>query len=106
MPDIEVLASREDQAATQRATREREADLRRALRNEGGVPQPEAAAPPPLTLPGGLQERIQRLPPEGFAAFDAAKPETDFQLQQALVLLRGLAAQAVPVAPQRRAAGR
>jgi carboxyl-terminal processing protease len=32
------------------------------------------------------------MPAEGAPAFDAARPETDFQLQQALVLVRGMGA--------------
>ena len=100
-PDIEVLAQRQEATAT--IPREREADLRRALRNEGGVQQPAGAAIPPLQLPAGIAEKVTRLPPEGAPAFDAAKPETDFQLQQATGLLRNLAA---AQAPGRRAAAR
>jgi carboxyl-terminal processing protease len=101
-PDIEVLAQREDAAQTVAARRDREADLRRALRNDNGA-QPQAAPPlPPLNLPAGLVERVQRMPAEGAAAFDPTKPETDHQLQQALSLLRGIAA--APANPQRRAA--
>jgi carboxyl-terminal processing protease len=44
-----VLAQREQ--ATANIPREREADLRRALRNEGNVQQPAGAAIPPLQLP-------------------------------------------------------
>ncbi|MFT8244220.1 S41 family peptidase [Roseomonas sp. BN140053] len=109
-PDVEVLAQRQDTAG-----RDREADLRRALRNDGagtgssapgtgagaGAQNRPAVALPPLNLPAGLSERIQRLPPEDQPAFDLTKPETDFQLQQGLVLVRGLAAQ--PQQPQRRA---
>jgi carboxyl-terminal processing protease len=84
-PDIEVRASRDDNARQ----REREADLRRSLRNEGGV-APNAVQIPPLNLPSGVVERIQAEPPEGAPAFDATKPETDFQLQQALTLIRAL----------------
>ena len=102
-PDIEVLAQREQ--ATANIPREREADLRRALRNQGDVQQPAGAAIPPLQLPPGVAERVTRLPAEGAPAFDPTKPETDFQLQQATQLLRNLAA-----APQqgtgRRAAAR
>ena len=94
-PDVEVLAQRTDTAQ-----RDREGDLRRALRNEGTTPQTRPATPlAPLNLPQGLTERIQRLPPEDAAAFDPTKPETDFQLQQGLVLIRGMTAQP----PQRRA---
>jgi carboxyl-terminal processing protease len=99
-PDIEVLAQREQ--ATANIPREREADLRRALRNEGNVQQqPAGAAIPPLQLPSGVAERVTRLPAEGAPAFDPTKPETDFQLQQATQLLRNLA---VAQGPGRRAA--
>ncbi|MBB5690865.1 S41 family peptidase [Roseomonas alkaliterrae] len=102
-PDIEVLATREDTSAAAIARREREADLRRALRNDNGAQRPQAAAPPPpppMNLPPGLLERVQRMPAEGAPAFDPARPETDHQLQQAVQLLRGIAA---APAPQRRA---
>ena len=89
-PDIEVLAQREQ--ATANIPREREADLRRALRNQGDVQQPAGAAIPPLQLPAGVAERVTRLPGEGAPAFDPTKPETDFQLQQATQLLRNLVA--------------
>ena len=89
-PDIEVLATREETRAGQ-PQRDREADLRRSLRNET---QAETRAPiplPPLNLPAGLVERVVRQPAEGAPAFDPTKPETDHQLQQALMLLRGMA---------------
>ena len=99
-PDIEVLAQREQ--ATANIPREREADLRRALRSESNVQQqPAGAAIPPLQLPAGVAERVTRLPAEGAPAFDPTKPETDFQLQQATQLLRNLA---VAQGPGRRAA--
>ena len=91
-PDIEVLAIRPDANTAQR---DREADLRRALRNEGeGRAQQQQAAPPlpPLNLPAGVQERVTRLPPEGAPAFDPTKPETDYQLQQAVGFVRAWAA--------------
>ena len=105
-PDIEVRAARQEAATQANATtttpppreREREADLRRALRNEGAVTATPQAAPPPLNLPAALVERIQRQPPEGFPTLDPTKPETDFQLQQGLVLIRAMGA-----TPQRRA---
>ena len=54
-PDIEVLATREDPANTAAMRRDREADLRRALRNDNGAGQQQAAPPPlpPLNLPAG-----------------------------------------------------
>ena len=102
-PDIEVLAARPDPNAPQR---DREADLRRALRNdgEGGTRQQQAAPPPPLpplNVPQSVIDRVVRMPAEGAPAFDPARPETDHQLQQAVQFLRNLAA--APGQPQRRA---
>jgi carboxyl-terminal processing protease len=98
-PDIEVRPTRQDpQQASAPPQRDREADLRRSLRNDGAAAPTPSVTPPPLNLPAGVAERIQRQPPEGFPAFDPTKPETDFQLQQALVLARALAG-----SPQRRA---
>ena len=103
-PDIEVLAQRQEAAAA--IPREREADLRRALRNEGAVQQPaNTPAIPPLNLPAGVVEKVSRLPAEGAPAFDPTKPETDFQLQQAIGLLRNMAG-AQAAAPGRRAAAK
>ncbi|MFC7735069.1 S41 family peptidase [Roseomonas sp. GCM10028921] len=102
-PDIEVLAQRED--AQQNRERDREADLRRALRNDNsgapaqGVNARPPAPLPPLNLPSGLVQAVQRLPAEGAPSFDPTKPETDHQLQQAVNLLRGMASGQ----PQRRA---
>ncbi len=97
-PDIEVLAQRLDQQAGAQRDREREADLRRSLRNESGSAAAQAqqqrdaaALVPPLQLPAGITERVQKLPAEGAPAFDPTKPETDHQLQQALQVLRNLA---------------
>jgi carboxyl-terminal processing protease len=47
--------------------------------------------PPPVALPAVAQQ-ISKLPPEGWPTLDPAKPATDFQLQQGLVLVRGMAA--------------
>ncbi len=87
-PDVEVAASRTE---TPHFGPEREADLNKALRNQGGTPQP--ATPPARTDLPAVAKDIPKLPPEGFATFDAAKPETDFQLQQGLVVLRAMAIQ-------------
>jgi carboxyl-terminal processing protease len=103
-PDIEVLATRPDPNAPQR---DREADQRRALRNDGEREQPQRQPqaarppPPPLNVPQSVLDRVQRLPVEGAPAFDPARPETDHQLQQAVQFLRNLAA--APGQPQRRA---
>jgi carboxyl-terminal processing protease len=94
-PDIEVLATKEEGNAP---LRDREADLRKALRNDNDT---HVVPPlPPLNLPAGLVDRVQKLPPEGSPAFDPTKPETDFQLQQAAGFLRAWTA----AEPQRRAA--
>ena len=90
-PDIEVRATRQEASALS-AQREREADLRRALRNEGGVQPTANIPPPPLNLPAGIVERVLREPAEGAPVLDLTKPETDFQLQQGLALLRAMPA--------------
>ncbi len=87
-PDVEVAASRTE---TPHFGPEREADLNKALRNQGGAPQP--ATPPARTDLPAVVKDIPKLPPEGFPAFDAAKPDTDFQLQEGLVIVRAMAVQ-------------
>ena len=87
-PDIEVAASRTE---TPHFGPEREADLNRALRNQGGTPQP--ATPPVRTDLPAIAKDIPKLPPEGAPAFEASKPETDFQLQQGLAVVRAMATQ-------------
>ncbi|WP_411278352.1 S41 family peptidase [Falsiroseomonas sp.] len=101
-PDIEVLAARPDPNAPAVAQRG-EAELRRALRNDNGQAQQQAAPVPlpPMNLPAGVQERVVRAPAEDAPAFDPTKPETDHQLQQAVQFLRNLAA--AQGGPQRRA---
>ena len=87
-PDIEVAASRSEPA---HFGPEREADLNRALRNQGGAPQP--TSPTPRTDLPPIAKEIPKLPPEGAPAFDPAKPETDFQLQQGVAVVRSMAQQ-------------
>jgi carboxyl-terminal processing protease len=84
-PDIEVAATRTE---TPRFGPEREADLKGAISNKGGTPA-DQAAPPRTDLPP-IAKDIPKLPPEGWPAFDAAKPETDFQLQQALAVVHAM----------------
>jgi carboxyl-terminal processing protease len=67
---------------------EHEADLRHILTNEGSTPA--ANPPPPADLPP-IAQQIPKLPPEGWPKLDPAKPATDFQLQQGLVLVRAMA---------------
>ncbi len=88
-PDVTVAESREE---TPRFGPEREADLNRVLKNQGGTPA-DVVAPPRTDLPP-VAKQIPAKPPEGFPKFDPAKQdETDFQLQQALVLAKAMAAQ-------------
>jgi carboxyl-terminal processing protease len=75
---------------------EREADLRHILTNDAN---PTAANPPPPADLPAVAQQIPRLPPVGWPKLDHAKPATDFQLQQGLLLVRGMAAG--PVAASR-----
>lgn len=67
----------------------READLRHIL----NAPAEEKPVPPPspVDLPA-VARHISKLPPEGWPALDPAKPATDYQLQQGLILVRAMAA--------------
>ena len=85
-PNVEVEESR---TPAPHFGPEREADLRHILTNDGGPPS--AVAAPAAELPAVAQQ-IPRLPPVGWPKFDPAKPATDFQLQQGLVLVRAMAA--------------
>jgi len=101
VPDFEVRSARQDaQTASAVPARDREQDLRRSLRAEGATtPAPATVTRPPLSLPASITDRVQSQPPESWPALDPTKPETDFQLQQGLSLVRALVAN-----PQRRAA--
>jgi carboxyl-terminal processing protease len=83
-PNVEVEQTR---TPTPHFGPEHEADLLHILSNEGGTKP--AAPPPPAVLPAVAQQ-IPKLPPADWPAYDAAKPATDFQLQQALVLVRAM----------------
>jgi carboxyl-terminal processing protease len=87
-PDIIVRETREERPTF---GGEREADYNRVLANQGGTgPQ---ALPLRSDLPP-IAKQIPAKPPEDFPKFDPAKPdETDFQLQQAVVLVQAMAAQ-------------
>ncbi len=87
-PDVEVASARTD---APRFGPEREADLRGALRNQGGASQPTNVAPR-TDLPPIVRD-IPKLPPEGAPTFDLAKPETDFQLKEAVALAQAMAQQ-------------
>ncbi len=85
VPDVPVDESRTDQP---HFGPEREADLNKALRNTGGVPQTEA--PPPRTDLPPMVRDVPKVPPEKWPTFDPAKPDTDFQLQEALAVVRAM----------------
>ncbi len=87
-PDIPVASSRTE---TAHFGPERESDLNHTISNQGGTP-PNAPRPPRTDLPP-IASSIPAVPPEGWPTFDAAKPDTDFQLQQGLVVVRAMAAQ-------------
>ncbi len=87
-PDVPVEEGREDRQAF---GGEHEADYSKALTNQGGTGS--QATPPRSDLPA-IVKQIPDKPPEGFPKFDPEKPdETDFQLQQGLVLVQAMAAQ-------------
>ena len=67
---------------------EREADLNRVIKNEGGVSAKDAA--PRTDLPP-IVGTIPSRPPKGFPDYDPNTPDdTDFQLQQALVVAKAM----------------
>ncbi len=84
VPDVKVASARNEPA---HFGPEHEADLNHILSNSGGTPQ--AAVLPRTDLPAIVKD-IPAVPPDKFPAFDPAKPDTDFQLQQALVVLRAM----------------
>jgi carboxyl-terminal processing protease len=86
-PDVPVAETRED---VPNFGAEREANLNHALENKGGTP--ETGTEPRTDLPP-IAKNIPNRPPEGFPEFDPAKPDdTDFQLQQALVVANAMVA--------------
>lgn len=84
-PDVEVHESKESEHVL---LPEREADLNHIITNEGGTNN--APPPPPRNdLPPVVKE-IPARPPADWPNFDPANPSTDFQLQQALKLVRAM----------------
>jgi carboxyl-terminal processing protease len=65
--------------------------LNHILSNRGGTP-PDATPPARTDLPAAAKD-IPPKPPENWPAADAAKPDTDFQLQEGLTLVRAMANQ-------------
>lgn len=75
-PDVPVLASRDDDTLFTY----HEADLAHTITNTDGKLPKET---PRTDLPA-FAKTVERLPPAKWPTFDPMKPETDFQLQQAL----------------------
>jgi carboxyl-terminal processing protease len=86
-PDVPVQETRDEPASF---GGDRESDLNHVLTNQGGTgPQ---ALPPRTDLPL-IVKQIPDKPPENFPKFDPTKPDdTDFQLQQALVVVKAMGA--------------
>jgi carboxyl-terminal processing protease len=84
MPDVIVAETPEEGSSF---GPEHEADLNHVMRNEGGVTVGSVAR---IDLPP-IVRNIPHKPPTGFPEFDPNKPDdTDFQLQQALVVARAM----------------
>ena len=84
-PDVEVQSTRAQEA---HFGPEHEEDLNHVLKNEGGT-QAQAAPAPRTDLPAAVKD-VSKLPPENWPKFDPAKPETDYQLQEGLTVLRAM----------------
>jgi carboxyl-terminal processing protease len=89
MPDVLVADSRDEMA---HFDPEYEAELNHVMGEEGGTPDSDE---PRADLPSILKT-IPSRPPKDFPEFDPAKPETDFQLQQARVIARAMATSQKP----------
>jgi carboxyl-terminal processing protease len=87
-PDVPVAESRDEQP---RFGAERESDLNHVLKNQGGT---QGVTPAPRTDLPPIAKELPDKPPQGFPKFDPSKPDdTDFQLQEAVVLAKAMAAQ-------------
>jgi len=87
-PDVPVQESAEERP---NFGGERESDYSKVLTNQGGTGQ--QAVPPRTDLPP-IAKQIPDKPAANFPKFDPAKPDdTDFQLQEAVVLAQAMAAQ-------------
>ncbi len=87
-PDVPVAESREDEI---HYLPDREADLNHALKNEGGSAPTKPPAPRD-DIPAQAKQ-IEAKPPANWPKFDLAKPDTDYQLQQGIIVVKDMAAQ-------------
>jgi carboxyl-terminal processing protease len=84
-PDVLVAQTREE---VPHFDPEREADLNHVRKSGGGTSERDEG--PRIDLPP-IAKTIPRKPPKDFPEFDPAKPDdTDFQLQQALVVAKAM----------------
>jgi carboxyl-terminal processing protease len=88
MPDVLVAQSSDN---IRHFDAEHEDELYHVITNSGGTS--DGADQPRMDLPL-IARTIPNKPPKDFPQFDPARPETDFQLQQALVIARAMAAAA------------
>ena len=88
VPDLLVANSTDDLLNFEP---QHEDELHHVITNSGGTP--DRADPPRTDLPP-IARTIPNKPPKDFPEFDPTRPETDFQLQQALVIARAMAAAA------------
>lgn len=84
-PDVPVMDGSED---APHLAAEHEDELHHTISNSGGTNNDD---PPRTDLPP-IVNTIADKPPKDFPEFNPTKPETDFQLQQALVIARAMAA--------------
>ncbi len=87
-PDVPVAEERDDEP---HFLPDRESELNHALTNEGGSAPTKKPAPRDDIPPQA--KNIPAKPPADWPKFDPANPKTDFQLQQALVLVGDMAQQ-------------
>jgi carboxyl-terminal processing protease len=87
VPDVLVAETREQVPSFDP---EREANLNHVLKNEGGTS--DRGAVPRTDLPQ-IARTVPNKPPKDFPEFDPNKPDdTDFQLQQAILVAKTMAA--------------
>jgi carboxyl-terminal processing protease len=89
-PDVPVADSPDDDAT--HFDPEHEAELNHVIDDAGGTSDNDEPRADLLPILKSIPDR----PPKDFPEFDPARPETDFQLQQALVIARAMATSQTP----------
>jgi carboxyl-terminal processing protease len=92
-PDVAVAETTTPEASFGPA---HESDLNNTLSNTGGVPA--SSGPPPRTDLPPIAKELPAKPPAGWPAYNPDKPGTDFQLQQALKLVRAMTGESTATA--------